>query len=191
GNFHQPSTNDCLKNLFQVLTFEKERRLDRSGGGKEGVTHGVTSSVNNLAGIYDILSPFIKRWKKTAKPRKLNHSPCYAHVLSPVYMVTVDVKAAFDTIQHDRLLAIVERLLSEDEYHVRNYVTTAMQNGKLRRLFKKGAGPGDDFLQFPESPIAYHCLWLNTSSSSHCACQFVKNLVRRGLKDTLISDQTR
>eukprot|EP01134_Creolimax_fragrantissima_P004343 CFRG4343T1 len=147
AGWQPPSINDCLKNLFHVLTFEKERRTKENNN-----AHG---SVSNLSNIYEKLGPYIKNWKHS-KPRK------------PVYLVTVDVKSAFDTIKHDQLLATVENLLQEDDYHIRGYATVTSNNGKLKRQFRKKAGPGDAFVRFPE---------------------FVTNLVEDGMRDTLISDQ--
>lgn len=87
------STNTQLSNTFAVLRFEYERSPESFGAG--------------LIGLHD----FYPRYRAFLGKRKNQK----------LYFGSVDIKHCYDNIDQQKLLAIVEHILTEDEYVVSKY----------------------------------------------------------------------
>ncbi|GJN91088.1 hypothetical protein Rhopal_004105-T1 [Rhodotorula paludigena] len=111
--------NMVLRSVFDVLTFEKARK-----------PHLVGSLVSDPQQIYAKLRLFKQRM--LAK---------HGGEMPKLYFVKVDVRAAYDTIQQDKLLEIVENVLSEAQtiYWIRRYSQVSPLAGKATKAFKRAA----------------------------------------------------
>ncbi|KAJ8494766.1 hypothetical protein ONZ51_g2140 [Trametes cubensis] len=129
GDAHRPgqSINQILQASFQILTYEKNRQLERIGASAFGPNE-----------IYAKL--------KTFKDRLTGGNPSAA--LPKLYFVKVDVQACFDTIEQTKLLEILRELLLEDAYMIQRYGTVHKAGEKIQRKFVKKAHPEDDHPHF-------------------------------------------
>ncbi|KAK6933776.1 Telomerase ribonucleoprotein complex - RNA-binding domain [Dillenia turbinata] len=91
---HFKSVNSILCNLHAVLKgIQKDEPLK------------LGSSVFDLNGIYRKLCPFLTGLKKGS-------------TATPVFIVISDVSNAFDSVDQDKLLSVMQDLISQDEYHL-------------------------------------------------------------------------
>ena len=60
------------------------------------------SSLLGANDIYARLAPFIATWKARGGPK--------------LYFVSLDFQKSFDSIEHEKLLDVMDKILSEDEY---------------------------------------------------------------------------
>ncbi|GAA5952834.1 hypothetical protein JCM3765_002979 [Sporobolomyces pararoseus] len=123
--------NKILAGVFDVLTFESKRKPELVG-----------SLVSNPHEIYAKLKEY--------KTRLLESDGSETGELPELYFVKVDVKSCFDTIKQDKLLALVEVILSETLYYIQNYSQVVAYSGKSSRQFKSQACGDDDLGSFKE-----------------------------------------
>ncbi|GAA5871307.1 hypothetical protein JCM16303_000711 [Sporobolomyces ruberrimus] len=123
--------NKILRSVFDVLTFESKRK-----------PHLVGSLVTNPQEIYAKLKDY--------KTRLLKGRAQDSVELPELYFVKVDVKACFDTIKQEKLLALVEEILSETLYYIQKYSQVVSYSGKTARIFKRQACGDDDLGSFKE-----------------------------------------
>ncbi|GAA5910442.1 telomerase reverse transcriptase [Sporobolomyces salmoneus] len=123
--------NLILRSVFDVLTFESKRKPDLVG-----------SLVSNPQEIYAKLKGY--------KTRLLESDETVSGDLPELYFVKVDVKSCFDTIKQDKLLALVEDILSETLYYIQKYSQVVAYSGKTARMFKRQACGDDDLGSFRE-----------------------------------------
>ncbi|BGP32724.1 Telomerase reverse transcriptase [Rhodotorula toruloides] len=109
--------NKILQSVFDVLTFEKKRK-----------PYLVGSLVSDPQQIFAKI--------RTYKSRL---SAKHGNKLPQLYFVKVDVRAAYDTIQQDKLLQIVEAVLTETMYWVQKYSQVTAINGRPFKSFKREA----------------------------------------------------
>ncbi|GAA5934697.1 telomerase reverse transcriptase [Sporobolomyces koalae] len=117
--------NKILRSVFDVLTFESKRN-----------PHLVGSLVSNPQEIYAKLKGF--------KAKLLEEHG----TLPELYFVKVDVKSCFDTIKQEKLLALLEGILSETLYYIQKYTQVVAYSGKTARQFKRQACGDDDLGSF-------------------------------------------
>ncbi|KAG0659712.1 hypothetical protein C6P46_005071 [Rhodotorula mucilaginosa] len=110
--------NKILQGVFDVLTFEAKRKPHLTG-----------SLVVDPQQIYAKLRLF----KKDLLARHGGDK------LPKLYFVKVDVRAAYDTIQQDKLLQIVEAVLEETMYWIQRYSQVSPVAGSSLKSFKRVA----------------------------------------------------
>ncbi|KJE96616.1 hypothetical protein CAOG_06915 [Capsaspora owczarzaki ATCC 30864] len=120
------SINVRLQNLFHVLTFEKNRNPAPLG-----------ASLFGIDDIYPRLLPFVNHWIGQGRQ-------------SEIYFVSLDIQSAFDTVNHDKLLAVMDGVLQEDEYMMRRFVSVVSAGDKPRRRYNRRVCVAGDFAQFSE-----------------------------------------
>ncbi|KAG8870325.1 hypothetical protein FRB97_009861 [Tulasnella sp. 331] len=120
------SINQILQNAFQILTFEKTSRPTLLG-----------ASVFGMDEIYSQLKEFRERIR-TSK-----------FTLPKLYFVKVDVRAAFDSIDQDKLIDVLYELLSHEEYTVKRWSQVAPTSTATKRSFHRQAGPRWEQPSFP------------------------------------------
>ncbi|WVQ79296.1 hypothetical protein IAT38_001393 [Cryptococcus sp. DSM 104549] len=134
--YQYTTANAVLKPVHQVLSFEKERRKATLGGALFG-TNEIFTPVQNL-----------KR-KLLAKHGRL----------PKLYFVKMDIKAAFDSINQEKMLEIVEKMLdADDDYTIMSYALllppgSGAYAGTVKNLYKSLAIP-DGYLTKPFSDHA-------------------------------------
>jgi telomerase reverse transcriptase len=92
------STNKILDNLFSVLRHEYSRQEDLFGAGVDGLSY-----------LYPRYREFVAEWRKKRD------------IGQPVYFVSVDIQHAYDSIDQKYLLAIAEKIITQEEYCVQRY----------------------------------------------------------------------
>ncbi|KAK4334926.1 Telomerase reverse transcriptase [Rhodotorula toruloides] len=120
--------NKILQSVFDVLTFEKKRK-----------PYLVGSLVSDPQQIY----AKIRTYKSMLLAK-------HGGKLPKLYFVKVDVRAAYDTIQQDKLLQIVEAVLTETMYWVQKYSQVTPINGRPFKSFKREACTDGDLGTFEE-----------------------------------------
>lgn len=70
--------------------------------------------------------------------------------LPKLYFVKLDIRGCFDTISQDRLLNILERILSEDVYAVSRHVSLFVHRDRPLRRFRREAQAVQEFVDFPK-----------------------------------------
>ncbi|SCZ90544.1 BZ3500_MvSof-1268-A1-R1_Chr9g10875 [Microbotryum saponariae] len=118
--------NKVLQASFDVLTFEKNRKPQLVG-----------SLVGSPMDILERLKAYkIKMSKNGTQP------------LPTLYFVKVDVQGAYDSIKQEKLLSIVDKVLTESDYAVQKYAQVILQSRKPFRSWRRLACPEDDQDQF-------------------------------------------
>ncbi|GAA6017946.1 hypothetical protein JCM10207_002715 [Rhodosporidiobolus poonsookiae] len=121
--------NKVLQSVFDVLTFEKQRK-----------PYLVGAHVSDPQQIFGKLKAYKERLQANSGGAGLPR----------LYFVKVDVQACYDTIQQDKLLQIVEEVLSETVYWIQKYSQVTPNGQYAARLFKRKACPDDDLGVFEE-----------------------------------------
>ncbi|BGP40727.1 Telomerase reverse transcriptase [Rhodotorula kratochvilovae] len=120
--------NKILQGVFDVLTFEKKRK-----------PHLVGSLVADPQQIFAKLRAF--------KRRMLDK---HGGEMPKLYFVKVDVRAAYDTIQQDKLLEIVEGVLTETLYWIQKYAQVSPLAGRATKAFKRAACTDGEYGAFTD-----------------------------------------
>ena len=114
-------------------------------------------------------------------------------MLRHLYFVSIDIRHAFDTIDHDKLMAVMEGILQDDEYMMRRYASVVSAGGKARRRYNRHVCvAGVEAVHFVVG-IVRGCAYRST-----CCCstgdfaqfsEFAGNLSKEQLRDALLIDQ--
>lgn len=127
-------TNILLGDVFAVLSFEYKRNQRSFGSGLMGLHH-----------FYPRYHQFLLQWKNVA------------HVDSPIpgkqlYFGSVDIRHCYDNINQDHLLAIVDKLLSNDDYAIQKYSVTHSMTGssRVRRVQMNDVCLPEQFVSFAD-----------------------------------------
>lgn len=115
------SVNQLLKPAFNILTYERKTNSELLG--------------SSVFGADDIL-PRMRKYKEDLRLDSKGRLP-------PLYFVKVDVRKAFDTIVHDKLLDIIKDLMQHDSYVVQSHsrVMSHSEPNKKNWIRKEEAQP--------------------------------------------------
>lgn len=97
-----PSTNSIMTPVFNMLHYEKDRNPELLG-----------SSMFSVSDMYPRL--------KTFKDR-LMRSGSESYKSGKLYFVKLDIQSCFDTIPQERLIPLIEGLVSQEMYHISKHV---------------------------------------------------------------------
>lgn len=166
SGFRPPSINQLLQNAFSILSFEKERREDLTGAATQA-----------FRDVYQR----IKTYKHTV----------FGTLHHRFYMVKLDIRACFDSIDQDKLLRILETIVGEDDYTLTKYTTSVQHGNTVLRRFLRQARPTDEFAQFPA--IAYQladvlrrAVFVDQVRPAAEAREAVLALLREHIKDNIV-----
>lgn len=124
--FLAKSINSTLTPVYNMLTYERQQAPDRLG-----------SSLLSITDMHSRLGGFKKRLQQ--------RSPAPSHRLPQLYFVKLDIQACFDTIPQQRLLQLVEELVSQEIYNITKHVEMTPhkfdERGKPLRKFLGRAAP--------------------------------------------------
>ncbi|KAF8983482.1 hypothetical protein BGZ46_010157 [Entomortierella lignicola] len=123
------STNQQLMNAFLILGYERSRQLSQK--------------ISSATGMSDLYQRFKQVKKKfitlpQSDPVKL-------------FMIKVDIKKSFDSINQDKLLEIIDRILKEDKYMIHRHSKVMPSNGQImKRFLPRAVAPSEmgSFLEF-------------------------------------------
>ncbi|GAA5851509.1 hypothetical protein JCM8547_001116 [Rhodosporidiobolus lusitaniae] len=160
--------NKVLRSVFDVLTFERKRK-----------PHLVGSLVSDPYEIFSKLKRFKMRLLEKNK------------ALTQLYFVKVDVQACYDTIQQDKLLQIVEDVLSETMYWVQNYTRVTQYGEGVGKQFKRQACTDGDIGVFEElaeklAENLHHALLTDQVTYRQVARDKILQLLREHISNNLV-----
>ncbi|GAA5915420.1 hypothetical protein JCM6882_001418 [Rhodosporidiobolus microsporus] len=153
--------NKILQGVFDVLTFEKKRK-----------PHLVGALVTDHTEMFTKLKAFKTRLLEGGEGKELQATP-------PLYFVKVDVRACYDTIQQDKLLEIVEDVLSETVYWIQKYSRVTPFGQTAGKQFKRQACTDGDLGLFEE-------LAQNLAQELHHTCLADQVVYNRVMRDKLM-----
>ncbi|XP_065897051.1 telomerase reverse transcriptase-like isoform X2 [Dysidea avara] len=139
------SINSKLQNVFHVLNYEKMNHPEELG-------HSAFSPND----IYNTLLPFAQRLQEENRT-------------GPLFFISVDISCCYDSIIQSKICDIIKKIIKEDEYTIRRYVTVMVSRNRIRRHYKRTATIPGDTVSFPE---------FANDSISNCS-----------LRNAIISDQ--
>ncbi|KAG8935507.1 hypothetical protein FRC02_007866 [Tulasnella sp. 418] len=162
------SINQILQSTFQVLTYEKSHLPELLG-----------ASVTGLNEIYAQLKAY--RERIMTKDR----------TLPKLYFVKVDVRAAFDTIDQEKLLEILTDIISADEYIIHGYVQVSPTLAKGQRNYRKKAFPEWEQASFRDlvSELAQtlkNTIFVDQVNTKTIDRQKVLSLLKEHIKENLV-----
>ncbi|KAG8899700.1 hypothetical protein FRB99_006494 [Tulasnella sp. 403] len=162
------SINQVLQTTFQILTFEKDNQPDLLGA--------------SVFGVNEIYSQ-LKAYRKRILRQDLT--------LPKLYFVKVDVRAAFDTIDQEKLISILHHILSTDDYNVRRWSRIMQSGGKTKRSFHRKAGPSwkdAQFLNFAESlaKVLHHAVFVDQVAYKSADKEQVLELLEEHIEANLV-----
>ncbi|KAG8970574.1 hypothetical protein FRC03_006703 [Tulasnella sp. 419] len=162
------SINQILQSTFQVLTYEKSHLPELLG-----------ASVTGLNEIYAQLKAY--RERIMTKDR----------TLPKLYFVKVDVRAAFDTIDQEKLLEILTDIISADEYIIHGYVQVSPTLAKGQRNYRKKAFPEWEQASFQDlvSELAQtlkNTIFVDQVNTKTIDRQKVLSLLKEHIKENLV-----
>eukprot|EP01102_Stenamoeba_stenopodia_P020144 TRINITY_DN7759_c0_g2_i4.p1 TRINITY_DN7759_c0_g2~~TRINITY_DN7759_c0_g2_i4.p1 ORF type:complete len:581 (-),score=92.32 TRINITY_DN7759_c0_g2_i4:2173-3915(-) len=109
------SINNILRNVKQIIAFEattsKKRQEERLGG-----------TVSSGKDIFLRLKPFVQNWKSLP-----------SHIHHRLFMVSVDIKGSFDTLNQKTLFdrVVLPHFFSSEEYVIQKYVTVGIRDARV------------------------------------------------------------
>lgn len=124
GKYLLPSINSIMQSVYSVLKYEN--RPD------------VSSPSFGVQSVQDIHMRL-----KAYKVRLESHYP-----KRKIYFAKVDVRNCFDTIEQDKVLDIVSRVLREDEYMLQKFCAIVPTLDKVGRKYHNRAIPAQDLEDF-------------------------------------------
>lgn len=130
--FLGPSINSLVTPVFNMLSYEKTRRPELLG-----------SSMHSVGDMY----PRLKAFKERMMRRSEGGQP-------QLYFVKLDIHSCFDTIPQHRLLALIEKVVSEDSYHVTKHVEVRPPDGYNNSLWPGESRHGKPIRKFVSKAVA-------------------------------------
>jgi len=130
GKKFATSINSTITPIYNILTFERQQAPAKMG-----------ASLHSVGDMH----PRLKGFKKQlAQQMPLSSSKNFGE-LPRLYFVKLDIQACFDTIPQQRLLQLVEELVSQETYHITKHVeintSHVDRRGYPRRKFAARAAP--------------------------------------------------
>ncbi|KAG0021836.1 hypothetical protein BGZ80_001610 [Entomortierella chlamydospora] len=162
------SMNQQLMNAFLVLGYERSRQLSQKTG--------------SAMGMSDLYQRF-----KQVKKKLVKHPPIDPNTLkSPkLFMVKVDIKKSFDSINQDKLLEIIDRTLKEDKYMIHRHSKVLPSNGRIMKRFLPRAVAPDEMGSFigfaiDQAKMSKHAVLVDKASVVHTyeSKRVIVNLIR-------------
>ncbi|KAF9147000.1 hypothetical protein BG015_011419, partial [Linnemannia schmuckeri] len=161
------STNDRLKTASLILAYERSRQME-------------CSSAIGMSDLFHRL--------KKAKEKLVNSS---THKQQRLYMVKVDIKKAFDSINQENLLKLLHETLKEDKYIIRRHSKVNPADGRMMKRFKANATAPDGmlpFLDFAREQAAFskHAVLVDKVVHPSESKKFVVNLIKYHVQENIV-----
>ncbi|KAF9922557.1 hypothetical protein FBU30_007324 [Linnemannia zychae] len=133
------SINNRLKNAFLILAYERSRQK-------------AISSAMGMSDLFHRLKQIKAKLVDTSSTRQQR-----------LYMVKVDIKKSFDSINQENLLKIIDHMLKEDKYIIYRHSKVMPANGRMmKRFYPKAIAPSEmpSFLDFAreQAEISKHAV---------------------------------
>ncbi|PCH03091.1 Reverse transcriptase [Penicillium occitanis (nom. inval.)] len=165
-----PSTNSIMTPVFNMLHYEKDRNPELLG-----------SSMFSVSDMYPRLKAFKDR---------LMRSESESYQNGMLYFVKLDIQSCFDTIPQERLIPLIESLVSQEMYHISKHVeirpgeSISKSNGLSHKTGTTQKPIARPIRRFLSKANALSEIWNNSAGSTNG----VKNLRRNTVQvDTATS----
>jgi len=174
------STNAILRNVFEILRYERERHPELFGSGVFG-----------LSEVYPEYRRFLEAFK--ASDVSLGGSE-----VNQLYFASVDIKQCYDSIEQKHLLDILPKLLGEEEYLIQNsaviYPFESM--GRVLRKPVKRIGAPEEYCSFHDAVEGLsrkynRSVFLDNGGSSLVYRDVIMNLLQEHLLQHIVVIQGR
>ncbi|KAF9398345.1 hypothetical protein BGX21_007911 [Mortierella sp. AD011] len=165
------SMNQQLMNAFLVLGYERSRQLSQKTG--------------SAMGMSDLYQRFKQVKKKLVKHPRIDPPK--------LFMVKVDIKKSFDSINQDKLLEIIDRTLKEDKYMIHRHSKVLPSNGHIMKRFLPRAVAPDEvgsFIDFAidQAKISKHAVLVDKASVVHTyeSKRVIVDLIREHVSKNIV-----
>ncbi|KAG0366783.1 hypothetical protein BGZ54_004884 [Gamsiella multidivaricata] len=163
------SMNQKLMNPFLILAYERDRQMAQR-----------TSSAIGMSDLFYRC--------KQAKSRLVDSSGSESPKL---YMVKVDIKKSFDSINQDKLLEIIDRVLKEDKYMIHRHSKVVPSNGRIMKRFLPKAIAATEvppFLEFArdQAKMSKHAVIVDKVVHSYEGKTAVINMIRDHINTNIV-----
>lgn len=122
GLYLGPSINSSVTPIYNMLNYERTRQPG-----------GLGSTLQSLGEIH----PRLKRFKECLQARQGNLPP--DRLQQHLYFVKLDIQSCFDTIPQHKLIRLVERLVSEESYHITKHAEIRQSDDSSRSWQSHGS----------------------------------------------------
>ncbi|KAG0217535.1 hypothetical protein BGX33_010303 [Mortierella sp. NVP41] len=161
------SMNQRLNNAFLILAYERSRQM-------------VSSSAVGMSDLFFRL--------KQVKEKLVGSSKSD---LPRLYMVKVDIKKSFDSINQENLLETIDRTLKEKKYIIYRHSKVMPANGKMmRRFLPKAIAPDEmpSFLDFAheQAEISRHAVLVDKVVHTDESKDVVINLIKDHVQENIV-----
>lgn len=131
GPFLGPSINSIITPIYNMLNYEKTRTPVVLG-----------SALHSVGEIHPRLKSFKERlqlkYDIDGKPGRRR----------PLYFAKLDIQSCFDTIPQDKLIRLIEQVVSEDAYHITKHVEIGPPGGFSTSWPLQGSEKGKPIRRF-------------------------------------------
>ncbi|KAG0250839.1 hypothetical protein BG011_008049 [Mortierella polycephala] len=163
------SMNKQLMNAFLVMAYEQNRQLSYK-----------SSSAIGMSDLYHRL--------KLVKNKLVDKSNMQVQRL---FMVKVDIKKSFDSINQDKLLEIINNTLKEDQYMIHRYSKVMPANGAItKRFFPKAISQNEmpKFMDFShnQAVISKHAVYIDKVIHTFERKGAIVNAIKNHIKENIV-----
>ncbi|KAF9962271.1 hypothetical protein BGZ72_008406 [Mortierella alpina] len=174
GSSNTNSVNRRLRNPKLVLDYEMAR---------ESVHHGRSAS-----GINDLFSRI-----KLAKEKLLTSATADR---PNVYMVKVDIKKSFDSINQEKLLDILKSTLKEEKYTIHQHCSITPVKGRIVKRFTPNAIASNElppFVQYARSQAesSKHAILVDKVAHTSQRKSLILNQITEHIKENIVKFENR
>ncbi|KAG0320324.1 hypothetical protein BGZ99_004568 [Dissophora globulifera] len=160
--------NQQLLNAFLILAYERNRQSQRT---------------SSALGMSDLYQRFKQVKAKLVGPSRPG--------LRKLYMVKVDIKKSFDSINQDKLLEIINKTLQEDRYMIHRYSKVMPSNGQImKRFLPKAVAPSEmpAFLDYArdQAAVSKHAVMIDKVLHSYEDKAAIVNLIREHINENIV-----
>ncbi|KAG0296419.1 hypothetical protein BGZ96_009502 [Linnemannia gamsii] len=160
------SMNQRLNNAFLILAYERSRKM-------------ACSSAMGMSDLFYRLKQVKEKLVTLSAPK-----------LPQLYMVKVDIKKSFDSINQENLLEIIDQTLKEDKYIIHRHSKVMPANGRMmKRFYPKATAPDEmpSFLDFArgQAEISKHAVLVDkvvhTTESKDVVIKLIKDHIQENI----------
>ncbi|CAO3564166.1 unnamed protein product [Mortierella alpina] len=174
GSSNINSVNRRLRNPKLVLDYEMAR---------ESSQHGRSAS-----GINDLFSCI-----KQAKEKLLTSAAADQPI---VYMVKVDIKKSFDSINQEKLLEILKSILKEEKYTIHQHCSVTPVKGRIVKRFTPNAIASDKLPPFVEyargqAEISKHAVLVDKVAHTSQRKSLILNQITEHIRENIVKFENR
>jgi hypothetical protein len=172
------STNDILGDSFAALKYEYEKNKDLFGAG--------------LLGLQEFYPRFCQ-FVSTLREQRSNSASEENIDYTNLYFASVDIRHCYDNINQEKLLDIVQKNLSEDDYMIHRYslLHSSQSTDRVMKKKRSKVGPPETFNAFYRRAAGLNgqthgAVFLDEAASSLANKEKILSLLREHLQSNIM-----